>query len=115
MTSCEPERDDCARLPCLATTTPAPATRNAAIVETLTDREPSPPVPQVSTIGSGAEVDADHAGAHRPRRADDLVDRLALHPQRDQQAADLGRRRLSVHDLADHLGHLVGGQVRGDR
>ena len=55
MTSCEPERDDCARLPCLATTTPAPATRNAAIVETLTDREPSPPVPQVSTIGSATK------------------------------------------------------------
>ena len=35
--------------------TPAPATTNAAIVETLTDREPSPPVPQVSTTTSRRE------------------------------------------------------------
>ena len=41
------------------------------------------------------------ARAHRARRADDLVDGLALHAQRDQQAADLRRRRLAVHDLPD--------------
>ena len=48
-TSCEPERDDSARLPCLATTTPQAARMNAAMVETLTEPEPSPPVPQVSS------------------------------------------------------------------
>ena len=57
MTSCAPDCDDCARLPCLATATPAPATMNAAIVDTLIDREPSPPVPQVSTIASAVEVE----------------------------------------------------------
>jgi hypothetical protein len=48
ITSCEPEREDWARLPCLATVTPQPATMNDASVEMFTDREPSPPVPQVS-------------------------------------------------------------------
>jgi hypothetical protein len=37
------------RLPCLATTTPAPATTKAAAVEMLKVCSPSPPVPQVST------------------------------------------------------------------
>jgi hypothetical protein len=34
-TSAAPARDDSARLPCLATTTPAPATTKAAAVEML--------------------------------------------------------------------------------
>src|SRR6185312_10806798 len=29
----------------------------------------------------------------------------------DEQAADLGRGGLPVHDLADHVGHLVGAEV----
>ena len=53
-TSAAPERDDSARLPCLATGTPAPATMKAAQVETLTDPEPSPPVPTISTASAGA-------------------------------------------------------------
>src|SRR4051812_16240400 len=53
-TSAAPERDDSARLPCLATGTPAPATMNEAQVETLTDPEPSPPVPTTSTATGGA-------------------------------------------------------------
>ena len=53
-TSAAPERDDSARLPCLATGTPAPATMKAAQVETLTEPEPSPPVPTTSTASSGA-------------------------------------------------------------
>jgi len=48
------ERDDSARLPCLATGTPEPATMNAAQVETLTEPEPSPPVPTTSTASIGA-------------------------------------------------------------
>ena len=48
-TSAEPERDDCARLPCLATVTPAAATTSAAMVDILMVPRPSPPVPQVST------------------------------------------------------------------
>src|SRR5258706_3399114 len=52
--SAAPERDDSARLPCLATGTPAPATMNEAQVETLTEPEPSPPVPTTSTASAGA-------------------------------------------------------------
>src|ERR1700757_3181993 len=53
-TSAAPERDDSARLPCLATGTPAPATMKEAQVDTLTEPEPSPPVPTISTALSGA-------------------------------------------------------------
>src|SRR3977135_3313607 len=53
-TSAAPERDDNARLPCLATGTPQPATMNEAQVETLTEPEPSPPVPTTSTASGGA-------------------------------------------------------------
>ncbi|MHC2195758.1 hypothetical protein ACVJF1_008391 [Bradyrhizobium diazoefficiens] len=53
-TSAAPERDDSARLPCLATGTPAPETMNEAQVETLTEPEPSPPVPTMSTASGGA-------------------------------------------------------------
>ena len=53
-TSAAPERDDNARLPCLATGTPAPATMKEAQVDTLTEPEPSPPVPTTSTASAGA-------------------------------------------------------------
>src|SRR5579871_2871800 len=53
-TSAAPEREDSARLPCLATGTPAPATMKAAQVDTLTDPEPSPPVPTTSMAPGGA-------------------------------------------------------------
>src|SRR5215469_17256614 len=53
-TSAAPERDDNARLPCLATGTPVPATMKEAQVETLTEPEPSPPVPTMSTASAGA-------------------------------------------------------------
>src|ERR1700730_6004154 len=52
-TSAAPERDDSARLPCLATGTPVPATINEAQVETLTEPEPSPPVPTTSIASAG--------------------------------------------------------------
>ena len=53
-TSAAPERDDSARLPCLATGTPAPATMKEAQVDTLTEPEPSPPVPTTSMASAGA-------------------------------------------------------------
>ena len=54
---------------------------------------------------------------HRARQPGELVDRLALRPQRDQEAGDLGLRDLAVHDLGEHLRGLVGAQVaaRGER
>src|SRR5450631_651820 len=53
-TSAAPDFDDSARLPCLATGTPAPATMNAAQVEILNEPEASPPVPTTSTASGGA-------------------------------------------------------------
>src|ERR1700754_4650871 len=53
-TSAAPERDDSARLPCLATGTPLPATMKAAQVDTFTEPEPSPPVPTTSMASAGA-------------------------------------------------------------
>src|SRR5665213_4286054 len=55
-TSAAPERDDKARLPCLATGTPQPATMKEAQVDTLTEPEPSPPVPTTSTALTGAST-----------------------------------------------------------
>jgi hypothetical protein len=55
-TSAEPDCDDKARLPCLATGTPQPATTSAAAVETLKLPEASPPVPQVSIAPGGAAI-----------------------------------------------------------
>src|SRR5258708_7436852 len=53
-TSAAPDFDDSARLPCLATGMPAPATMNAAQVEMLNEPEASPPVPTTSTAPGGA-------------------------------------------------------------
>src|SRR5262245_37229724 len=53
-TSAAPDRDDKARLPCLATGTPAPATIRAAQVEMLNEPEASPPVPTTSIASGGA-------------------------------------------------------------
>ena len=53
-TSAAPEREDSARLPCLAIGTPAPATMSAAQVEMLNEPEASPPVPTTSMASGGA-------------------------------------------------------------
>src|SRR4029077_1970868 len=53
-TSAAPDFDDSARLPCLATGTPAPATMKAAQVDILNEPEASPPVPTTSTAPGGA-------------------------------------------------------------
>src|SRR5689334_12280678 len=53
-TSAAPDRDDKARLPCLATGTPAPATISAAQVEILNEPDASPPVPTTSIASGGA-------------------------------------------------------------
>ena len=53
-TSAAPDFDDSARLPCLATGTPAPATINAAQVEMLNEPDASPPVPTTSMASGGA-------------------------------------------------------------
>ena len=56
ITSAAPQCELTARLPCLATGTPAAATTNEVVVETLKLPEPSPPVPTMSTSTSPAAV-----------------------------------------------------------
>ena len=56
-TSALPQLLETARLPCLATVTPAAATTKAAVVEMLNVLQPSPPVPQVSTMTGERGVD----------------------------------------------------------
>src|SRR5271165_830276 len=55
-TSAEPDFEERARLPCLATGTPQPATTSALAVDMLKLPEASPPVPQVSIVPGGASI-----------------------------------------------------------
>ena len=69
-------------------------------------------VERVRAVAARAD-DVDHGGArrsdghdvlaHRLREAGDLVGGLALRAQRDEEAGDLRRRRLAVHDRAHQL------------
>ncbi len=93
-TSAEPQRDDAARLPCFTTRAPAPAAISAAIVETFTVPERSPPVPHVS-IAPSATSHLGAVGTHRAHERGELARGLALRPQRDDEA-----RRLHVGDPA---------------
>ena len=76
------------RLPCLATAQPAPAATSAAVVEMLKVDGP-PPVPGGVDEVVAPGLDLGGEPAHRPRQADQLGDRLALGPQRDQEGAGL--------------------------
>ena len=98
-----PQRLDMARLPCLATGTPAPATTNAAVVEILNVWEPSPPVPHVSIIlGYGARMWCRFL-SHDTGAASDLFDGFALDAQSDEKGADLCRGGIALHDLPHGL------------
>ena len=55
-TSAAPDFDEKARLPCLATGTPQPATTSALAVEMLNVPDASPPVPTVSIVPGGASI-----------------------------------------------------------
>ncbi len=65
----------------------------------------------VDAVLAARALECHGAAAHRGRGADQLVDRLALGAQGDEEAADLGVGRLPVHDLTDHLGHLGARQM----
>ena len=52
-----------------------------------------------------------HVGAHRPGAAGDLVGRLALHPERDQERGDLGRRGVAGHHLHHRHVRLLAREV----
>ena len=73
---------------------------NDAQVETLTEPEPSPPVPTMSTA-SGGRCHPQHLGAHRRDRAGDLLDGLAANPQRHQKPAHLRGRGLARHQAVE--------------
>ena len=114
-TSEAPDFDDSARLPCLATGTPAAATTIEAAVEMLSVSAPSPPVPTMSMASSGAST-----GTIFSRRIETAAaispTRLALDAHAHEEGADLARRRLAVHDDVHDRAHFLAGQVlpRGD-
>ena len=56
-------------------------------------------------------VDGQDVLSHRLRAAGDLVCRLALGPQRDEEPGHLRLRRLAAHDLAHHLAGLGAREV----
>ena len=109
--SAEPDLLVAERLPCLATAQPAPAAISAAVVETLNELRPAAGAGGVEQIVAFSG----HMGGestHRARQAGDLLHRLPLGPQGDEEAGDLRLGDLSVHDLSEHLGCLLGAQVR---
>jgi hypothetical protein len=66
------------------------------------------------------DFDRERQLPHRPREPDQLVDGLALRPQRDQESRGLGRIDSVAHDLAqDVLGgvraQVLPGRDRVDR
>ena len=74
------------RLPCLAIAQPAPAAMSAAVVETLNEGRP-PPVPAVSTRSRRRRRDRRRELAHREGEPRDLLARLPLRAQADEQPA----------------------------
>ena len=56
-------------------------------------------------------VHRDHVVAHRLCGAGDLVRRLTLDPQGDEEASDLRLRRTAAHDRSHHLARLGARQV----
>ena len=96
-TSAEPDCEESARLPCLATGTPQPATTKALAVEMLKLPEASPPVPQVSIVPGGASTAT--ALARMIRAAPAISSTVSPRTlQRHQKGADLRRRRVAAHD-----------------
>ena len=97
--SAEPDLLVAERLPCLATAHPAPAAIRAAVVDTLKRaRAAAGPGGVEQVIAIGGNVLGERA--HGPREPGELLDRLALGAQSDQEAGDLGLGDLAAHDLA---------------
>ena len=81
---------DAALLPCLTTCAPAAAATIDDMVETLTVPKRSPPVPD-DVERHRVDGERQRVREHGVPESDDLVDRLALRPQRDQEPGELGR------------------------
>ena len=110
-TSAEPHAELAARFPCFATAAPAAAATSAAV---------GGDVEGARAVAAGADdVDErctrrrhrDDVLGHRLGEAGDLVDRLALGAEADEQAADLRGRRLAAHHDAHHVARLGARQV----
>ena len=107
--SAEPQWLEAARLPCLATGTPAPATTIAESVEMLNVPLRSPPVPQVSSTGAGGETRVREL-ERRAGEAVELVDGLAFRSQGHQESTDLPGSHVARHDRPHRRGGLLGRQ-----
>ena len=60
-------------------------------------------------------IDLEHLGAHGRHRAGDLVDRLATHPERHEQAAHLRWRRFAGHHAVERSSSFVAREARAAR
>ncbi len=104
-TSADPDLEVKARLPCLATGTPAPATTKAEQRRRCRYRGDRRLVPTMSIAPGGAFTAWTLARSARAARQ--LVGRLAAHLERHQEAAHLGRGGVAAgHDLEGALGLL---------
>ncbi len=65
--------------------------------------------------GVRGRLDRRHGRPHGLRRADDLLDAFAAHPQAHQKGAELRRRRFAVEDQRKSRARLVAGQRRAGR
>ncbi len=105
-----PACDDAARLPCFTTRAPAPAATSAAIVETLIVPDRSPPVPHVSIAPSATSTWVAYRCIGADERGE-LVLRLTLRAQRDDECRRLHVGDPAFEDLADRGVDVVGGQL----
>jgi hypothetical protein len=110
-TSAEPDAELDGPVAVLRDARPGAAATIAAAVEMFSVRPPSPPVPTTSTTVVRSGRTGQHVLAHRLRAAGDLVRRLALRPQGDEEAGDLRLRRLAGHDPGHHLARLRAREV----
>ena len=108
-TSEAPDSEETARLPCLATGTPAPAATMAAQVETLKVLWPSPPVPTMSTASGGAST-----GSMRSRISREAPVISAMVSPRTRSAIRKARHLHRAGDARHHglegVDHFVLGQ-----
>ena len=110
-TSALPTGEVTARLPCLATVTPAAAHRMATVVEMLNVLKRSPPVPTTSRISRASR----QVGINRRRNGfvtqgtgerGDFVRRFAFLRQRGQKVGFDGRRNFFISQLFHGLTNL---------
>ena len=113
-TSAEPDRPVALRLPCLATAQPVAGGDQRGGRGDVERRPPAAGAGGVDQVVAAGR-DRRRERAHRRGEADQLVDRLALGAQRDQHAGGLHLGGVAGHDLGQHRGGLLGGQVVAGR